>query len=845
MQVGSSLNIGNQGGTGTYNISGGELGLTALLNTLGRGTNPNLGGTGTLNISGNGLVDLSNDGVNPTRLIIGYGNADGTQTHGIINQTGGTLRIHNGSTLNLAGQNTSTGVYDLYGGTLEIGGDSLQPGYMNSTPDYEFNLGGGTIKVIEAALDTDVNAALVGGLSTIDTNGFGATFNGILSGPGALEKAGMGTLIFTAANTYAGGTEIAAGTLQLGAGGSLASNGALQIDAPGTFDLNSHIQTVGDLFGAGAILLGSGELAAGMANSTQFSGSISGSGGFVKQGSGTLDLTGNSTYTGDTIVNSGRLAVNGSLVSNVFVNSGILGGDGSVGGIDVGSGATIAPGNSIGTLTATSITFAPSSIYQVEINSGGQSDKIVASGAATINGGTVQVLAQSGNYIPGTTYTILTASGGVSGTFSNATSNLAFLDPTLVYDPMNVFLALIRNGTDFASIAQTSNQRSVAGALDKFPTANPLYIDVLNQTAGGARQAFDALSGELHATVSGILVQDSRFVRDAILGRLVQASYAGGPDQNVALAAGGPTSVAMSNMNGRMTLGVGTDSEETPLLPPSTHGLTFWTRGFGSWGELDGNGNAASAQRTLGGFVSGMDAGIGNGWRAGLATGYNHSDIAVDARDSSAQVDSYILAGYAGGAYGPFALRSGAAWTWHSIDSSRAVIFPGFNESDRASYNGDTGQVFGEVAYPILTRGGAFEPFAGLGYVHVSTDGFTESGSAAALSGSHDDQDVGYSTLGIRAATTSSIAGYAVTPHASAAWQYAFGDITPEQSFAFASTNIAFGISGAPIARNSALLEAGLDVAFAPDATLSFSYVGQLADEVTDNGIQGRLNWRY
>ncbi len=67
-------------------------------------------------------------------------------------------------------------------------------------------------------------------VSTIDTNGFGATWSGALSGDGALVKAGDGALIFDAANTYTGGTQIAAGTLRLGTGGSLAATGALQID---------------------------------------------------------------------------------------------------------------------------------------------------------------------------------------------------------------------------------------------------------------------------------------------------------------------------------------------------------------------------------------------------------------------------------------------------------------------------------------------------------------------------------------------------------------------------------------------------------------------------------------
>jgi hypothetical protein len=106
------LNIGNQGGNGTYAISGGELFVSVV--NIGRNTGNNPGSTGTLNISG-GVVDLSTMSGGGGSLVIGYGNSDPikAQSQGAIEQTGGTLRVHNGATLYLSGQNTSTGRYDL------------------------------------------------------------------------------------------------------------------------------------------------------------------------------------------------------------------------------------------------------------------------------------------------------------------------------------------------------------------------------------------------------------------------------------------------------------------------------------------------------------------------------------------------------------------------------------------------------------------------------------------------------------------------------------------------------------------------------------------------------------
>src|SRR3546814_9282069 len=68
---------------------------------------------------------------------------------------------------------------------------------------------------------------------------------------------------------------------------------------------------------------------------------------------------------------------------------------------------TIAPGNSIGTLNvAGNIGFAAGSTYEVEVNAAGEGDLIAASGAATIDGGSVKVLAGAGDYRPQTDYKI-------------------------------------------------------------------------------------------------------------------------------------------------------------------------------------------------------------------------------------------------------------------------------------------------------------------------------------------------------------------------------------------------------------------------------------------------------
>ncbi|OYW31353.1 MAG: hypothetical protein B7Z45_10440, partial [Azorhizobium sp. 12-66-6] len=164
----ASFNLGNQGGTGVYNLSAGTLNLSSELNTLGRSTGANAAGTGTLNISGTGTVSLQRiDG--PTSLILGNRESGASNNGtGTIIQTGGLLTIADGSHLYLSAY--GNGRYDLTGGTLQVGGSGGLIGSFGGSGTYEFNLGGGTIQVVGSNLVTSVNATLVSSTtSTLDT----------------------------------------------------------------------------------------------------------------------------------------------------------------------------------------------------------------------------------------------------------------------------------------------------------------------------------------------------------------------------------------------------------------------------------------------------------------------------------------------------------------------------------------------------------------------------------------------------------------------------------------------------------------------------------------------------
>ena len=132
------------------------------------------------------------------------------------------------------------------------------------------------------------------------------------------------------------------------------------------------------------------------------------------------------------------------------------------------------------------------------------------------------------------------------------------------------------------------------------------------------------------------------------------------------------------------------------------------------------------------------------------------------------------------GRLGAFNVRGGASYSLDSIDTSRAIVFPGFTDKTSARFHGNVGQVFGEVGYGMAFGQVAVEPLAGLAYVHVRDGSFLESGGVAALSGSSANENTGYSFLGVRAATFVPLAnGTMLVPRGTLQWQHAFGDVTP------------------------------------------------------------------
>ncbi|WP_395737791.1 autotransporter-associated beta strand repeat-containing protein [Prosthecobacter sp.] len=266
--LGSNL-AGNTASSGTFNLDGGTLMTNRIITggTVGASIFNFNGGTfkatgtaatlatslTTVNVRNGGAV-IDSNGFN-----IAIAKSLLHSTIGGDTATDGGLTKQGSGTLTLSGANTYTGATTVNGGTLKAGSTSA---FGSGSAVTLANTAGVTLDI--TGFNTTVGSLSGGGAAggnvtlgaaTLTTGGDNSstTYSGVISGTGGgVTKAGAGTLVFTAANTYTGSTTVSGGNLQVGAAGvGKSGSGATSINGAGAV-----LSGTGVVQGAATITLG-------------------------------------------------------------------------------------------------------------------------------------------------------------------------------------------------------------------------------------------------------------------------------------------------------------------------------------------------------------------------------------------------------------------------------------------------------------------------------------------------------------------------------------------------------------------------------------------------------------
>ena len=332
----------------------------------------------------------------------------------------------------------------------------------------------------------------------------------------------------------------------------------------------------------------------------------------------------------------------------------------------------------------------------------------------------MSVAPESGVYAARTKYTLLNATGGVSGAYASVSSLLPFLQPSLSYDANNVYLTLQIGG--FARGALTPNQAAVGAVLDATAaTATGDYATVVGALASLSAQQgqamMNAISGQNYSGFSSSMVQGIQLFLSNFAGQ------AGGGG-----SLGGSSRVALAE-----ACDVACDS-----APPALWGA--WGGALGGIGTIsnggsNGGSNSGALTYNVSGFAGGLDRLVAPGLRIGATVGYQNANQWVGGFSGTGNSSSFQAGLYANYSDGPLYADGVAGYAYSANQMWRSIAIPGL--APRTAY-GLTGanQVYGQVETGYrVDIGGLAEafvtPFVRLQAYTGTQNAFTETGAGS------------------------------------------------------------------------------------------------------------------
>jgi uncharacterized protein with beta-barrel porin domain len=803
---GGGIGLGANGGSASSN---GSAGILIEASTGGSGGGGAAGGTSGGGGGGGGGVGASNGVIN-----VGSGGQGGAGGFG-----GGG-----------GGGNNSGGVGNGGGSGFFGGGGGGGAGFAGPGGFGGFGGGGGGGGAFQCGI-----CVSLGGTSLFGGGSGGAGNNlGNNGGGGGGGGAGFGGAIFV----QQGGTLVVSGPLAVN--GNSVSGGAGGASGGG----NAVSGGNGSAFGNGIFLQGNGTLSfkPGSGNTQTISDVIAdqtGSGGtsfnsgswaMTVSGGGTLVLNGSNTYSGGTTVTGATLVVNGLIDDPTINSAGVLMGTGTVGPTQVNSGGTFAPGNGTpgsSMTVAGNLAFASGALYVVNLNPTMSSFASVM-GTATL-AGTVQANFSPGSYVA-KQYTILTATGGIYGTFSGISNvNLpANASDSLSYGANAVFLNLLPGFASLTGLNQ--NQQDVAKALiNSFNMTGGLPAQFFGLSPMGLTQSTGEVATGAERAAMQLTNEFLELMPDPFVNGRGNAGGLGGgaigfaPDEQADL----PPEIALAYAS------IVTKAPPKPIFDQR---WTAWGSAFGGSNQANGVPAVGSNNVTVStaGFAGGMDYHVSPSTVVGFALAGAGTSWGLANALGSGPSDAFQVGGYGISWLGPAYVAGALAFSNHWFTTNRSALGDGLT----ANFIGQSfgARVEGGYRYAALPAFGV-TPYGAVQFQDFHTPAYSESdtngGGFGLTYASMNATDV-RSELGARFDDPTLIYGKPLVLFGRVAWAHDFVG-NPALNAAFQSLpGGTFTVNGTPIAHDSALTTAGAQLFLTPQWVLLAKFEGGIRARLAD-----------
>lgn len=841
--------------TGTVGNGIGWSGSIAVTNNVGasitasNGTGIGAAGGSVVNagtITGGSGIDL---GSSSTGTVTNSGNITGTSGGGIsagvltvTNAVGGTVT---GATNGITG-GTSLNVTNS--GTI-VGSDALGSGVGASGIVNVINNAGASITGGVAGIEAVNSTAIVTNSGSIAAVGHSVAGGyGIAAGTVILVNNAGSTISgssFGILATAGGSSVYNAGTI-IGVGGtaiSFAGTGNTLTIAPGSVISGGVGGTGSDTFQLG----GSG--AATFDVSQLDGGQYGGFGTFNKIGSSTWTLTGTAVYSGPINVNAGTLDVEGRVgsASLLTVNDGgILTGTGRVGTTSVMSGGILAPGSGVAGTSLTvgkSLAFQSGAIYLVQVSPTAASFTNVG-GSATLGGATVDAVLAPGSYVA-KTYTILTAAGGVSGTFApGVVTNSPILQGALSYDANNAYLNLVLNYNALGGL--NGNQRAVGDALARaFNSGAGIPLSYASLSPSGLTQASGELGASSQQVTFGAMSQFMGLLTDPFMQRSGGASAPGGAP---GYADEGDQRIAYAARRSSDALAMFTKAPPVPYVQR----WNVWAAGFGGSQSTDGNAAIGSnnASSSIYGTAVGADYMFSPNTLAGFALSGGGTSFNV-AGLGTGRSDLFQAGVYVRHTEGPAYVTAALAYGWQDITTDRIVTIAGVDHL-RAEFNANawSGRLEGGYRFVSPWSGGiGLTPYAAAQFTTFDLPAYAESvvsGSGAfALAYVAKSVTDTRTEFGLRADKSFAMQDSVLTLRGRLAWAH---DFDPNRAVAAtfqALPGASFVVNGAAQASDSALTTASAEIKWMNGWSAAATFEGEFSDVTRSYAGKGVVRYAW